>query len=113
MAKKLPLVPLNDFILVEVKTGKHTTKGGVELTEANPDDNDSIQKGVCVAVGLTAYRAGNGWVLPEQEAQKEREQLIGKTVLWVKYADKDGTFTEYEGGKYVLIKIAQVMAYEQ
>lgn len=108
---KLPLKPLNDFLLVEIKETKYTTNVG-DLDVANADENESVQKGVCVDVGVTPYRAGNGWALPENDAKKERSQLIGKTLLWTKYADKDATF-DYDGKKYTLIKVHQVVAYEQ
>lgn len=111
MAKKLPLKPLNDFLLVEIVATKYTTSAG-DLDVANKDDNESVQRGVCVDVGITPYRSMSGWVLPETNAKEEREQFIGKTLLWQKYADKDATF-EYEGRTFVLIKVAQVVAYEQ
>lgn len=104
--KKLPLLPLNDCVLVEITEETH---GG--LTLANPDANESIQRGVCVAVGEGTYRSGQGWALTEDI--KARDFLIGKTVLWQKYADKDATFDKYGERKFVLIKIAQLVAYEQ
>lgn len=110
MAKNLPLVPVNDYALVELTEPKHASKGGTELEVANPDDNESMQKGLCVAVGDGKYRGGNGWAIADGGEQKQ--SLVGKTILWQKYADKDATF-EYDARTFVLIRLSQVVAYEQ
>lgn len=109
MAKNLPLKPVNDFLLVEITDTKYSTSVG-ELDVANMDENESIQKGVCVDVGDGKYRAGSGWAIAD--GGESKNALIGKVILWQKYADKDATF-DYDGKKYVLVKVSQVVAYEQ
>jgi hypothetical protein len=128
------LIPLNDYVLVELI--EKWAKSG--LSESNKDEFASIQKGICIDVGEALYRSKGNWVLDEvaqaqvftsselrqaflTELTKAKKMLIGETLYWEMYADKDTTF-ELEDGvddngktvikKYALIKLAQICAME-
>lgn len=129
------LIPLNDYVLVELIEKWADTK----LQEANADEFASIQKGICVDVGEALYRSKGNWVLDEvaqaqvftsselrqaflTELTKAKKMLIGEVLYWEMYADKDTTFELQDGTddkgkkimkKYALIKLAQICAMEQ
>lgn len=120
------LIPLNDYVLVELVE----KWAGSGLTESNKDEFASIQKGICVDVGEALYRSKGNWVLDEvaqaqvftsselrqaflNELTKAKKMLIGKTLYWEMYADKDTTFETEPGKKFALIKLAQICAMEQ
>lgn len=91
------LKPLQDNIVLEVKTEDKVTESGILLTEAEPKKTN-LAKVIAVGAGIISSQTGE--TIPVQVP-------VGATVLFNKFA---GTEVKIKQNEYLVVKEADILA---